>query len=130
MEKGKDDGPFKSALKQTSVVNIVENATTFSKTQDSRLTVAWNNARRDIYDTIKLANPKVLIFCVKPNLFLRWAKELPCNVREIKKKKALYLEDLSSSNKRFVVVLRHPGQGFSYDNADEIINEYCNWCGI
>ena len=131
-EKGIDTGPFKTALRKTSVMNIIENPTQNKTTTDSRLVGEWRKEKTNVFDTIDDAKPQVLVFCIRPDLFKRWF------LGDLKKKyqaittindtnSVLFLED--SQNTRLIIAMRHPAR-FSYGTATEIVNEFCKWKGI
>ncbi len=156
-EKGYDYGPFKSALKKTSVMNIIEDPTLYSSTRDERLKEAWRTTKQDVIDTIKYACPDVLIFCIRPEFFENALtilyKEGTTILNDLKKEfgsiefykrgakktiwrrgKIIEREDTKyfkdSQNNRLIISMHHPSQGFDYDTANEIINVFCDWKGF
>ena len=140
-ESGIDTGKFKSALKRTSVVNIIEDVTLHGSTPDERLRYAWRDNKEEVFETIDDANPDVLFICVRPSFFKKKRVGPPYGKKvtmldDFKKKygsisllkentNVMYLED--NQKNRFIVAVHHLSQGFSYDMAKEIIKEYCDW---
>lgn len=128
-EKGDDTGIFKGSLKQTSVMNIMEDILTNKKTDDSRLKEAWAIYRQDVFETINYSKPEVLIFCIRPRLFINliW-KDLSTyyGIKDFNHiGRIIVAED--PDNGRIIISMHHPSQGFSYKEANEVVKAYWTW---